>query len=125
MTIIILQDLRCKLLNNNGSWVLIMKDKLKKEKLELLLEQNYRQERYYYQCLYEIGDLKQDYFKYLETTPMDASKELKRLENADYDLCAALLTMLLREDHWINGSFEQRYKDGEIRPIIQRMIDLL
>ena len=102
-----------------------MTDKLRKENLKILLEQNYEQERYYHQCLKDIGDLKEDYYEYLVTDPVDVSKELKRLDNADYDLCAALLTMLLREDHWINGSFEQRYRNGEIKPIIQRMIDLL
>ena len=40
------------------------------------------------------------------TEPINCSEELKRVFNADYDLCAALLTMVLREDHFSCGSFK-------------------
>ena len=48
-----------------------------------------------------------------------------RLPTADYDTCCALLTMLLREDHFSNGSFEERQRNGEVKPIVDRMIALL
>lgn len=97
----------------------------KREKLQSLLAQKHGYEWEYNECLREIGDQKQNYHDFLETEPVDATKELKRLPDADYNLCAALLTMLLSEDHWINGSFEQRCRNGEVTPILQRMIDLL
>lgn len=80
---------------------------------------------HYYEALERIGDMKYHYYDYLITEPINCDKELERLPNADYDLCCALLTMLLREDHFCNGSFDERYKTGQIQPILQRMIDLL
>ena len=35
------------------------------------------------------------------------------------------LTMLLREDHFCNGSFDQRVESGQVERIVQRMIKLL
>lgn len=72
-----------------------------------------------------MGDLKTDYYTYMTTSPIDSDAELKRFEEADYNLCAALLTMLLREDHFCNGSFERRYYNGQVTSIIERMIKLL
>lgn len=51
--------------------------------------------------LEETGDLKTNYWDYMTTEPINCNEELKRLECADYDLCSALLTMLLREDHFV------------------------
>ena len=62
---------------------------------------------------------------YMTTEPIHCDKELERLPEADYDLCCALLTMLLREDHFSNSSFDGRYQAGQVQPILQRMIDLL
>lgn len=105
--------------------MVMMTDVQKKAKLQILIEMNTGREGHYYNCLSDMGDLKGNYYDYLKTRPMDATKELKRLPDADFDLCAALLTMVLREDHFCNGSFEQRYQNGEVTPILQRMIDLL
>lgn len=79
----------------------------------------------YYETLEQTGDIKYHYYDYLITEPVHCEKELERLPNADYDLCCALLTMLLREDHFSNGSFDERYKNGQVQPILQRMINLL
>jgi hypothetical protein len=59
------------------------------------------------------------------TEPINCSEELKRVFNADYDLCAALLTMVLREDHFSNGSFKRRFASGQVLPILKRMMDVL
>lgn len=69
--------------------------------------------------------IKTDYGNYMTTAPIDCDKELLRLKTADYNLCCALLTMLLREDHFDNGRFERRQCKGQVQPIIQRMIKLL
>ena len=78
-----------------------------------------------YEVLEETGDLKTNYWDYMTTEPVNCNEELKRLEHADYDLCSALLTMLLREDHFCNGSFDQRVEFGQVERIVQRMIKLL
>ena len=78
-----------------------------------------------YEVLEETGDLKTNYWDYMTTEPSNCNEELIRLESADYDLCSALLTMLLREDHFCNGSFDQRVESGQVERIVQRMIKLL
>lgn len=78
-----------------------------------------------YEVLEETGDLKTNYWDYMTTEPVNCNEELKRLECADYDLCSALLTMLLREDHFCDGAFDQRVESGQVECIVQRMIKLL
>lgn len=79
----------------------------------------------YYDLLERMGDLKRNYWDYMTTEPINCDEELKRLPTADYELCTALLTMLLREDHFCNGSFMQRYQEGSVDAILKRMIDTL
>jgi len=97
----------------------------KKDKIHSLMEMNSSSENHYYDCLSDIGDFKGDYYHYLNTRPMDVEIEMKRLPEADYELCAALLTMLLREDHFSNGSFARRYHKGEVTSILNRMMKIL
>jgi len=79
----------------------------------------------FYDVLEQCDALKSDYHKYMTTQPVDCDKELLRLPDADYDLCCALLTMLLREDHFSNGSFVIRQRRKQVKPIIERIICLL
>lgn len=79
----------------------------------------------FYDVLEECKDLKLDYHEHATTHPIDCGRELLRLPTADYDTCCALLTMLLREDSFSNGSFERRQCAGEVKPIVDRMIGLL
>ena len=44
------------------------------------------------------------------------------MANADYELCTALLTAILREDHFSNGSFEHRQRIGLVDEILKRMV---
>ena len=69
--------------------------------------------------------IKRNYSDYLTTEPIDCEKELLRLPTADFDLCCALLTMLIREDHFANGSFELRKRNGQVKMILDRMGMLL
>ncbi len=80
---------------------------------------------HFYEVLDKCGILKSDYCKYMSTAPINSDDELLRLEGADYDLSCALITMLLREDYFDNGSFERRIAHGQVRPIIERIIDCL
>ena len=82
-------------------------------------------EELYYDLLERMGDLKRNYWDYMSTEPINCDVELQRLPEADYDLCAALLTMLLREDHFSNGALRERYEAGQVDAILQRMIALL
>lgn len=77
-----------------------------------------------YRILEKIGGIKYNYYVYL-SEPIDCDKELLRLPDADYEMCCVLLTMLLREDHFSNVSFEERVQSGVVDRIINRMITLL
>ena len=78
--------------------------------------------RRYIKLLEDLGYLKTNYGDYMITEPIDCNEELKRVSGADYELCTALLTMLLREDHFSSGSFERRFADGQVLPVLVRMI---
>ena len=79
----------------------------------------------YYDLLENMGDLKTDYHTYATTEPINCDKELERVPKADYELCTALLTMILREDHFSNGSFERRQRLGQVNAILKRIIETL
>ena len=102
-----------------------MRNTEKRKILQALKDADSVSESCYYEALEKTGDMKYNYGDYLITEPIDCNKELERLPEADYDLCCALLTMLLREDHFCNGSFERRHKAGEVQSVLDRMIALL
>lgn len=79
-------------------------------------------EEMYYDLLERMGDLKSNYYDYMSTAPINCDVELERLPDADYNLCAALLTMLLREDHFSDGALRERYEAGQVDAILHRMI---
>lgn len=103
----------------------IMTNAEKKKLLQQLNANRIFRETIYYEALEQLGDLKTNYSDYMVTEPISCDEELQRLPNADYELCTALLTMVLREDHFCNGSFERRCRAGQVQPIIDRMIVLL
>lgn len=81
---------------------------------------------YYQDVLERVGSIKHYYGDYMITEPINCDEELKRVPTANYDLCCALLTMLFREDHFAQyGCFDQRYENGDVQTIIDRMVDLL
>jgi hypothetical protein len=78
-----------------------------------------------YNILEKCDALKTNYADYMLTSPIDCDRELLRLSTANYDLCCALFTMILREDHFCNGSFEKRQRCGQVKSIIVRILKLL
>lgn len=82
-------------------------------------------ESIYYDLLEQLGDLKVNYSDYMVTEPINCNEELQRVPTADYELCTALLTALLREDHFSNGSFERRKQAGQIDSLLERMVETL
>ena len=96
------------------------------EKLVLIqqaMEKSHPDEYYY--LLDKLGDMKYNYWDYMTSEPINCNEELKRLSSADFELCTALLTMLLREDHFCNGAFERRYAEGEVTAILKKMVATL
>ena len=93
--------------------------------LEKLMVNDVLRAEYFYNILEKCEVLKTNYNEYMTTAPIDCDEELRRLSTANYDLCCALLTMLIREDHFSNGSFERRQSKGQVKPIIERIINFL
>lgn len=79
----------------------------------------------FYETLSNAGCLVTDYNRYMKTAPVNVDRELERLSNADFELCCAMLTMLVREDYFSNGSFERRRKNGDVDAILMRMKTLV
>ena len=94
-------------------------------RIQGILELKDPREDLYADLLKTMGDLKTNYGDYMITEPIDCNEELKRVSGADYELCTALLTMMLREDHFSNGSFDRRFADGQVLPVLVRMKDVL
>ena len=81
---------------------------------------------YYYGLFEQTDAIKYNYNEYMTTGPINCDQELKRLDGADYDLCCALMTMLLRENRFAGrGCFERRYKNGDVQKIINRITEIL
>lgn len=78
-----------------------------------------------YHLLEITKDMKYNYRDYMTTKPINCDIELERVSQADYDTCCALLTMILREDHFCEGSFEKRYSKGQVDLVMERMLYLL
>lgn len=95
------------------------------DKIEYLIKNpSYKSEDYV--ALLELFDGPiRDYYDYLSTSPIDCDIELKKLDEADFHLCLVLLTVLLREDHFSDGSIVQRVKDGDVKRILMRVKELL
>ena len=75
-----------------------MRKSEKLKKIQLLLNQKNLYEDQYERLLAATGDWKSNYTDYLITEPIDLVEELKRVPEADYELCTALLTMLVKEE---------------------------
>lgn len=94
------------------------------EALKELLNVRQDTERYpveiYHDVLENINALIYNYTDWLDDQNVD--EQLKKLGKADYNLACALMTLVLREDYWTNGSFDKRLEAGEVTHIIEKMI---
>ena len=97
----------------------------KTQKIQEVLELKNPKENLYADLLKTMGNLKNNYGDYMLTEPIDCDEELERIPKADYELCTALLTMLRRENHFSNGSFEWRFAEGQVLPVLVRMKHVL
>ena len=88
-----------------------MDSKEKRQLLQNLIDADPFSVTSYYETLENTGDMKYNYGDYLITEPIDCDMELARLKDADYELS--------------NGSFESRYRTGQVKPIVEKMIMLL
>ena len=76
------------------------------------------------EALEKMGDIKYNYQDYL-IYGLNCDKELTRIPTANYELCTAILTMLLREERFCFGSFEPRVWNGDVKLVLERMLEVL
>lgn len=107
-----------------GWWIELTKmEKIKK--IENVLDRNDPKQDLYVDLLGTMGDLKRNYGDYMITEPINFDEELGRVQDADYELCTALLTMVLKEESLSEGAFERRFSEGQVRLVLERMAEIL
>lgn len=77
-----------------------------------------------HKCLAEWTGLKSNYHDYLITEPVDYKKELERVPDADYELCCALLTMIVWKKDGGRAALNRCVYNSEVIRILNRMIKL-
>ena len=92
------------------------------KKIQALIDSKTPRLEHYYKLFEEMGDIEYSYTEYVES---NVDKEIKRLPNADYHMCCCLLTLIFREDYFMNGSFKERYDSGMVTSVLKRMLLLL
>jgi len=93
--------------------------------LERLLNVMPLQPEVYADILEAHGWEQPQYREFMMTRPVWMDMELRRVEKADFSLCCALLTALLREDHFSNGAFAGRVRNGDVKRLLHRMCVLV
>ena len=92
------------------------------QKIQALIDSKTPRLEHYCKLFDEMDDNVYNYTEYVE---QNVDKEIKRLPNADYHMCCCLMTLIFREDHFINGKFRERYDSGIVTDVLERMILLL
>ena len=72
-----------------------------------------------------FDEMEDNVYNYTDYVESDVDKEIKRLPNADYHMCCCLMTLVFREDYFMNGKFRERYDSGIVTSILERMLFLL
>ena len=78
-----------------------------------------------YTALEDMNDIKYNYGDYFLTEDFDFDEELARVPTANYELCTAILTMFLAEDRFCEGFFDDCLKDGHVKLVLERMLEVL
>ncbi len=92
------------------------------KKIQALIDSKTPRLEHYYKLFEEMGDIEYKYTEYVES---NVDKEIRRLPNADYHMCCCLMTLIFREDYFMNGKFKERYDSGMVTDVLKRMIQLL
>lgn len=92
------------------------------KKIQALIDSKTPRLEHYYKLFEEMGDIEYKYTEYVES---NVDKEIRRLPNADYHMCCCLMTLIFREDYFMNDKFKERYDSGMVTDVLKRMILLL
>ncbi len=73
------------------------------------------------ETVYRADLMDRHYASNLTTSPIHIEEEMKKLGDADYVFSKALLTAILREDHFANGSLIERIENGDLLKVLKRL----
>lgn len=96
--------------------------KLKKSDLEKLLKAKDVSE---FARFWEGRDLiVKDYGRHVvwDKAGIDADETVKKIPSANEEELRAFMTMLIREDHFCDGRFKERLKEGWPQKIVERLM---
>lgn len=80
----------------------------------------YNFEDFYY-TLEKADFIDFNYSNQLKTKPIDINYELKLLKGSDFDFVKALLTGIIRENYFCNGSFDERVENGDVIRVLKKL----
>lgn len=71
--------------------------------------------------LHQSGLMDSQYYDHMTTRPICIDEEMQQLANADYSFIRALLTAIVREDYYENGSLTKRIKNGDLAKVLKKL----
>ncbi len=83
-------------------------------------------EEVYYELLHDVGCDGMHYWDYMhngDEEGISIDDEMKYLKEGDFFYACALLTAILREDHFSNGAIYERLERGQVAEVLNRMIE--
>lgn len=75
----------------------------------------------FYETLITSEFIDYDYSTHLSEGPIIIDEEIRKIKNADFIFAKAMLTAIMREDHFCNGSFEKRVANGDVYQVIRKL----
>lgn len=96
-----------------------------RNRLNDLLKKEYITDTELYDFIYDNNLVVANYGEYSSTHLISVDRELSKIDSADFELCCVLITMILREDHFNNGSYDRRFEEGYVKRILDRMNSII
>lgn len=75
----------------------------------------------FYKTLDQAEFIDFEYGSHLTTNPINIDIELEKLRGADFSFVKALITAIIREDHFINGAFDERLEKGDVVRVLNKL----
>ncbi|MDF2947131.1 MAG: ADP-ribosylation/Crystallin [Bacillales bacterium] len=76
-------------------------------------------------AVHEVGILRTDYLDYLEKNIDNSKQQNENIATADIDLLRAILTYYVRQERFVDGSWNNAAKDKTFLSILYRLEQLL
>ncbi|MGM0395682.1 MAG: DUF6508 domain-containing protein, partial [Bacillota bacterium] len=89
--------------------------------IKVLKESFIDSESDFLETVYRADLMDRDYASNLTTKPIHIEEEMKKIDDADYVISRAILTAILREDHFTNGSLIERIENGDLLRVLKKL----